>query len=536
MDKSGNYPSPSKGDADDTKIEHLEENTVLDVRDAEVAYGKNGIPGLIGSPYVFGAACLASMGGFSFGYDQGVISIINVMPQFHAVFPRTETAFGKSFMTGMLELGAFIGCLFMPALCDRISRKWALTVAVVVFNIGAIMQTAAPNYAVLVAGRAIGGIGVGTLAMGAPIYISELSPPNLRGTLLVLESICIVSGVVISFYTTYGTRHIASEVSFRLPFGLQMVSATLLGVGLLFYPFSPRWLALVGRDEECLKVLTRLRGVAETDSRVQAEFNAILTEVKVEKAMQEKHHPGVSGFKLEMLGWLDLLKKKSWRRTAVAVGATFFQQFSGINGFIYYAPTLFASLGQDPDMALTMSGIFNVLQLVGVAICFVIIDHVGRRPLAIWGALSGATTWGIMAVLTGIYSDDWGRNPAAGWAAVAMAFIFILAFGMSYSCLGWILPAEVYTGSSRAKGVAIAVCVNWLCNFTVGVATPPMLESIGFGMYVFYGSMCAIGAVWAYFLVPETMGKTLEQMDFVFKDFAAKEERELFESVAKESP
>jgi hypothetical protein len=135
-----------------------------------------------------------------------------------------------------------------------------------------------------------------------------------------------------------------------------------------------------------------------------------------------------------------------------------------------------------------------------------------------------------MAVLTGIYSDDWSANTSAGWAAVAMAFIFILVFGMSYSCLGWVLPAEVYTGSSRAKGVAMAVCVNWLCNFTVGVATPPMLESIGFGMYVFYGSMCFLASIWAYFLVPETMGKTLEQMDFVFGDNAAQEEREILET------
>jgi MFS family permease len=181
-------------------------------------------------------------------------------------------------------------------------------------------------------------------------------------------------------------------------------------------------------------------------------------------------------------------------------------------------------------MALTMSGIFNILQLVGVVVCFIIIDHVGRRPLAIYGALGGAITWGIMAVLSGLYSDDWASHSAAGWAAVAMAFMFILVFGASYSCLGWILPAEVYTGASRAKGVALAVCVCWICNFTVGIATPPMLDSIGFGMYVFYGSMCLIGSIWAYFLVPETMGKTLEQMDLVFKDTAAREEREILES------
>lgn len=130
-----------------------------------VSYGPGGMRGLFSNSYVFGAAFLASLGGFSFGYDQGVISIINVMDNFHRAFPEAATAFGTSFMTSMLLLGAFIGCFFMPYLCDKISRKWALTVVVVIFDIGAIMQTAAQSYGELVAGRAIGGIGVGTLAM-----------------------------------------------------------------------------------------------------------------------------------------------------------------------------------------------------------------------------------------------------------------------------------------------------------------------------------------------------------------------------------
>lgn len=136
--------------------------------DESIRYGPDGIRGIFGSSYVFGASFLASMGGFSFGYDQGVISVINVMSQFHSTFPRANTDFGKVFMTGMLLLGAFFGCLFMPYLADKISRKRALTVVVVIFNIGAIMQTAAHNYPTLVAGRAIGGIGVGTLAMVGP--------------------------------------------------------------------------------------------------------------------------------------------------------------------------------------------------------------------------------------------------------------------------------------------------------------------------------------------------------------------------------
>lgn len=136
-----------------------------DIFAENLAYGPDGIRGLMGNSYVFGAAFLASLGGFSFGYDQGVISIINVMEQFQDVFPQTKTAFGTSLMTAMLLLGAFIGCIFMPYLADRISRKWALTVVVIIFDIGAIIQTAAQSYSALVVGRAIGGIGVGTLAM-----------------------------------------------------------------------------------------------------------------------------------------------------------------------------------------------------------------------------------------------------------------------------------------------------------------------------------------------------------------------------------
>lgn len=143
--------------------------------DVDISYGSTGIWGIIESPYVFIAALLASMGGFSFGYDQGVISIINVMDQFHEVFPEAKSGFGKGFMTGMLELGAFLGCFFMPWLADTISRKRAIAVVVVIFNVGAILQTAAVNYEMLVLGRTIGGIGVGTLAMVSFCYLDYLS-------------------------------------------------------------------------------------------------------------------------------------------------------------------------------------------------------------------------------------------------------------------------------------------------------------------------------------------------------------------------
>lgn len=171
--------------SDDARGEHVEdfiETVEISLNPAEdVSYGQSGIRGLVDSPYVGGAALLASLGGFSFGYDQGVISIINVMQHFHDVFPEAATPFGKGFMTGMLEFGAFLGCLFMPTLADKISRKRALAVVVVIFNIGAIMQTAAQSYGVLVAGRTIGGIGVGTLAMVSKHASRRTSTVIVRG-------------------------------------------------------------------------------------------------------------------------------------------------------------------------------------------------------------------------------------------------------------------------------------------------------------------------------------------------------------------
>jgi MFS family permease len=210
----------------------LAEESALAILSAPVQYDSGKVRDLVRSPYVFGAAMLASPGGFSFGYgmgvpalnrsckainilralDQGVISLILVMDQFRDLYPEVSPensryGFHTSLMTAMLELGAFVGCIFFPSIADHISRKWGLTVATAFFVVGAIIQTAAPNYDALVAGRFIGGIGVGTLAMGAPFYISEIAPPVWRGSLLVMEAISIVIGAIVAYWVTYGTRY-----------------------------------------------------------------------------------------------------------------------------------------------------------------------------------------------------------------------------------------------------------------------------------------------------------------------------------------
>jgi sugar porter (SP) family MFS transporter len=311
-----------------------------------------------------------------------------------------------------------------------------------------------------------------------------------------------------------------------------MVCATILGVAIHLFPYSPRWLALVGRNDQCLASLSKLRGLPPTDLRVQKEFKGIVAEVEFNKIVLAQRHPGAGAFKLEVLSWLDILDFKMWRRTIVGCGVCFFQQFSGINAFIYYAPTLFKSIGQSDEMSLILSGVFNCLQLVAVAVCFVVIDKVGRRPLAIIGGFGSCICYIIIAAIAGVYSKDWSANPVAGWAAVAMAFCFIMVYGVSYSPLGWSLPPEVFPNSKRAKGVALAVCVNWLSNFTVGIATPPMLEHIGYGTYIFFAFFCGLSGIWALFLVPETKHKTLEEMDVMFGDNSGQEEKNLMRAAA----
>lgn len=313
-----------------------------------------------------------------------------------------------------------------------------------------------------------------------------------------------------------------------------MVCTTILGFGLIFFPFSPRWLGLVGRHQEVLTSLSKLRRLPVTDPRLRTEARGIFAEVEFNRLSVEQRHPGASSVKLEVYTWLDLFDRKMIRRTIVGVGVCFFQQFSGINAFIYYAPTLFESIGQTPEKALILSGIFNILQLVAVAICFVVIDKVGRRPLAIVGGFGSCACYVVIAALSGVYEADWSANTAAGWACVAMAFCFIMVYGVSFSPLGWALPAEVYPNSQRAKGVALATCVNWLANFTVGIATPPMIQDIKFGTYIFFASFCLLAGLWAVFFVPETKGKTLEEIDLLFGDGSG-DDRELLRLAAVEA-
>lgn len=487
-------------------------------------YCKPGLSGILASRYVVLCAALSAMGGLLFGYDQGVVSVTLVEPQFLQRFPRVEpgtsgAGFWKGLLTAMIELGALIGALNQGWIADKYSRKYSIVLAVIVFTVGAILQTASVAYAMLVVARFIGGVGIGMLSMVVPLYISEISPPEIRGTLLVLEEFSIVAGIVIAFWITYGTQFIASEWAWRLPFLLQVIPGLVLGIGIVFLPFSPRWLASKQRDRDALRALARLRQLPMTNERVQLEWHDIRAEVALHNEISRERHPHLqdgsrtSRIKLEIASWADLFKRGCWRRTHVGVGIMFFQQFvgksscacqssaamfettfscilalwapahghAGINALIYYSPTLFGTMGLDHSMQLIMSGVLNITQLVGVTTSIWSMDRVGRRPLLMFGSVMMFVSHAIIAGLVGKYSDDWPAHRTQGWTSVTFLFVYMVSFGASWGPVPWALPSEIFPSSLRAKGVALSTCSNWLNNFIIGLTTPPLVEITGYG-------------------------------------------------------
>lgn len=200
-------------------------------------------------------------------------------------------------------------------------------------------------------------------------------------------------------------------------------------------------------------------------------------------------------------------------------------EFGGVNALIYYCPSLFEGMGLDYEMQLNMSGVTNICQMVACLWSLWGMDRFGRRPLLFGGAICMVISHLIIAVLVSQFSKSWPSHTTEAWVCVAFLCFFMLTYGGTWGPIPWAMPAEIFPSSLRAKGVAYATMSNWFNNFIIGLITPPLIQNTGYGTYVFFCVFCAISLVWSYLFVPETNGRTLEEMDHVFQDNTGEREQ-----------
>ncbi|KIK63035.1 hypothetical protein GYMLUDRAFT_41339 [Collybiopsis luxurians FD-317 M1] len=493
--------------------------------------GESGWRGLVRNRRIFAIAVFASLGGLLYGYNQGVFSGVLPMYSFDQRMASVVNNTGlKGWFVSILELGAWFGVLVTGYFADKLSRKYTIELAVVVFCIGVIVQTSAHGPPSIYGGRFITGLGVGSLSMAVPLYNAELAPPEVRGSLVALQQLAITFGIMISFWIDYGTNFIGgpgktqSEAAWRIPLALQLVPALILGAGILFMPFSPRWLVNQGRDDEALAVLSKARGLPSDNELVQIEFLEIRAQYLFEKETSAVKFPDYqdgsfgSNFKLGLAEYTSLLINPTLlRRIMVGTLTMFFQQWTGVNAILYYAPTIFQNLGLTGNTtSLLATGVVGIAMFLATIPAVIYIDQWGRKPVLVSGAFLMGACHLIVAVLTGLFHASWPSHAAAGWAACALVWVFAMAFGYSWGPCAWVIVAEIFPLSVRSKGLSIAASSNWMNNFIVGQVTPTMINKLGFGTFVFFGVFSLMGGFFILFFVPETKGVTLEEMEEVF--------------------
>ncbi|KAJ5766854.1 uncharacterized protein N7511_004470 [Penicillium nucicola] len=523
------------------------------------------------NPYLCGVASFSTLGGLLFGYDQGVISGVITMESFGARYPRVFSDSGfKGWFVSTLLLAAWFGSLVNGPIADRIGRKLSINLAVVVFTIGSVIQCAAMNIPMLFAGRAIAGLAIGQLTMVVPLYISEVSIPEIRGGLVVLQQLSVTLGILVSYWIDYGTNYIGgtrcapgipytggtaarpafdpyhdvpmsgctgqSEASWRLPLAIQILPAVILGIGMLFFPDSPRWLLMKERDDESLVALSKLRRQSRDSPVLLNEYLEIKASIMLENTFAREHFPNLSGYKLHVAQYMSFVTTWSrFKRLAIGCIVMFFQQFMGCNAIIYYAPTVFAQLGLDGNTtSLLATGVYGIVNCLSTLPALFFIDKVGRRPLLMAGATGTCISLVVVGGILGGYGAGLVNNQSAGWAGIAFIYIYDINFSYSFAPIGWVLPSEIFNLSIRSKAISITTSATWMCNFIIGLVTPDMLESITWGTYIFFAAFCLLALLFTYFCIPETRGKTLEDMDLIFGDTAAHEEKKRIKNIEAE--
>lgn len=506
--------------------------------------------------YIFGLTLIATLGGLLFGYDTAVISGTVESLRLFFIEPMNLSQFEANAMEGFVVSSALIGCIFGAAVAgwvsQRFGRRNALFVAALLFLFAAV-GSAWPEIGYGMPGsgdhtfvyhfvfyRIIGGIGVGIASMVSPMYIAEIAPPSKRGSLVALNQFAIIFGMLVVYFVNYfiakqdsGTGEWLHTVGWRYMFASLGIPSVLFFVLLFFAPETPRWLVMKGRTTEAENILTKLVGSIAARQE--------LGEIK--DSFEQEEDASLKPYYRFMVAWLVLFVliyfslKLSGYSSALEVGMiagfalalvvpirsygfaiimtgvllSAFQQFVGINVVLYYAPEIFKSMGSGTDSALLQTIIVGIVNLSFTTLAILTVDKFGRKPLLIIGAL----VMGVSMLMLG--TSFYGELPPM--LKLVCMLTYTAGFAMSWGPVCWVMLAEIFPNSVRSAVMSIAVAAQWVSNFFISWTFPIMdkndslvsMFNHGFSYWV-YGVLALLAALFVWKRLPETKGKTLEDM------------------------
>jgi len=441
-------------------------------------------PPRVNRGFILRISFIAAVGGVLYGYDMGIIAAA-------AIFVKRTFAIS----TGMEELvvsivlvGAMVGALAGGAIADRIGRRATLVWAAAIFIAGSVLAPLAPNVGTLIVARAIIGIGIGFTSVTAPVYVSELAPPQSRGMLIGLYQFALTVGIALADLVGYW---LAAQEAWRLMFGLAAVPTVFFLTIILTVPESPRWLFAHNRQQDAVKVL-------------QGYTDAIGTEQSLEDIREGLKAP------VEQK-WSALWSPGVRDATYIAIGLTVLQQVTGINTIIYYGPQIFelAGIGSHAS-AILATLIVALVNVLATVVGILLVDRLGRKPLLYVGVSGMAIA---LFALSFAFSRHAAMGASLGMIAISCLMLYIACFAFSLGAIAWILVSEIFPLRVRGRGVAIATLFSGLSNFLVSSTFLSLINAVGNAFtFAIYGALSVVTLIFVRFAVPETCGRNLESI------------------------
>ncbi|WCJ23725.1 Sugar transport protein 8 [Euphorbia peplus] len=453
---------------------------------------------------------IAAFGGLMFGYDIGISGGVTAMDDFlekffHNVYERKKRATENNYckfddqnlqlFTSSLYLAALVASFFASKSCTALGRKPTMQLASLFFIIGVLLSAFGVNVAMIILGRVLLGFGVGFANQAVPLFLSELAPVKLRGALNIVFQLMVTIGILIANLVNYGTSNI-HPYGWRISLGIAGVPALMLGIGSLAIVETPTSLIERNKIEEGKAVLKKVRGVDNVDP----EFNSIVEACEMAKQVTSPYR--------------ELLHRESIPPLVIGIMLQIFQQFTGINAIMFYAPILFQTVGFGSNASLLSSVVTGLVNVLATLVSIALVDRLGRRILLLESCVQMLITQTIIGAILIKDLNITGQLPSqeAIWVVV-MVCVYVAGFAWSWGPLGWLIPSETFPLETRTAGFSFAVSSNMLCTFIIAQAFLSMLCTMRAGIFFFFAAWIVAMMLFAFFFIPETKGVSIDEMN-----------------------